>query len=62
MRRRQKSLAQRMVLGGGLLFFGLWTILPMYWIVVTALNAGGTPGNPAHWEAHTSPTITIDRP
>jgi multiple sugar transport system permease protein len=38
MRRHQKSLARRMVLGGGLLFFGLWTILPMYWIVVTALK------------------------
>jgi multiple sugar transport system permease protein len=38
MHRHQKSLARRMVLGGGLLFFGLWTILPMYWIVVTALK------------------------
>ncbi len=33
-----------------------------YKIVVKALKAGGTPGNPAHWETHTSPTITIDRP
>lgn len=33
-----------------------------YKIVVKALKAGGTPGNPAHWETRTSPTITIDRP
>jgi ABC-type glycerol-3-phosphate transport system permease component len=38
MRRNQNSLARRMVLGGGLLFFGVWTLLPMYWIVVTALK------------------------
>jgi hypothetical protein len=33
-----------------------------YKIVVKALKAGGTAGNPAHWETHTSPTITINRP
>jgi multiple sugar transport system permease protein len=38
MRRHHTSLARRMVLSGGLLFFGVWTILPMYWIVVTALK------------------------
>jgi multiple sugar transport system permease protein len=38
MRRHHNSLARRMVMSGGLLFFGLWTILPMYWIVVTALK------------------------
>jgi len=27
-----------MVVGGGLLFFGLWTILPIYWIIVTAIK------------------------
>ena len=36
MRRNRRSLARRMVLGGGLLFFGVWTLLPMYWIVATA--------------------------
>ena len=33
-----------------------------YKIVVKALKALGDPGNPAHWETWTSPTITIDRP
>jgi minor extracellular serine protease Vpr len=33
-----------------------------YRIVVKALKALGDPGNPAHWETLTSPTITIDRP
>ena len=33
-----------------------------YKIVVKALKALGTPGNAAHWETYTSPTITIDRP
>ena len=33
-----------------------------YKIVVKALKAGGTPSNPAHWETHTTPTITINRP
>src|SRR5207247_3255933 len=36
--RRKRGLARRMVLSGGLLFFGLWTVLPMYWIVVTAIK------------------------
>jgi minor extracellular serine protease Vpr len=33
-----------------------------YKIVVKALKAGGDPGNAAHWETLTSPTITIARP
>jgi subtilisin family serine protease len=33
-----------------------------YKLVVKVLKALGTPGNPAHWETWTSPTITIDRP
>jgi minor extracellular serine protease Vpr len=33
-----------------------------YKIVVKALKAGGDAGNPAHWETHTTGTITIDRP
>jgi subtilisin family serine protease len=33
-----------------------------YKIIVKALKAGGTASNPAHWETHTSPTITINRP
>jgi len=36
--RRRGGLLRRIVLSGGLLFFGLWTVLPMYWIVVTALK------------------------
>jgi multiple sugar transport system permease protein len=36
---RQRSLAvRRLVLLGGLGFFGLWTVLPLYWIVVTAIK------------------------
>jgi len=33
-----------------------------YKLVVKVLKALGNPGNPAHWETWTSPTITIDRP
>ena len=33
-----------------------------YKLVVKVLKALGDPGNPAHWETWTSPTITIDRP
>jgi minor extracellular serine protease Vpr len=33
-----------------------------YKIVVKALKAGGDANNPAHWETHTTGTITIDRP
>jgi multiple sugar transport system permease protein len=36
--RGQAQLVRRMVVGGGLLFFGLWTILPIYWIIVTAIK------------------------
>jgi ABC-type glycerol-3-phosphate transport system permease component len=37
-RRQQSQLVRRIVLGAGLLFFGLWTIVPLYWIVVTAIK------------------------
>ena len=33
-----------------------------YKLIVKVLKALGDPGNPAHWETWTSPTITIDRP
>ena len=33
-----------------------------YKVVVKVLKALGDPGNPAHWETWTSPTLTIDRP
>ena len=38
MTRRQARLTRRLVLLGGLLFFGLWTALPLYWIVVTSIK------------------------
>ncbi len=38
MRRQQAHLVRRLVLVSGLLFFGVWTIVPLYWIVVTALK------------------------
>jgi len=38
MRRQQSQLVRRIVLTSGLLFFGLWTIVPLYWIVVTAIK------------------------
>jgi len=38
MRRQQGRLVRRVIHTSGLLFFGLWTILPLYWIVVTALK------------------------
>ena len=41
-----------------------WKTVPdgSYKLVVKALKALGDPGNPAHWETWTSPSITIDRP
>ena len=41
-----------------------WKSVPdgSYKLVVKALKALGDPGNAAHWETWTSPTITIDRP
>jgi len=38
MRRRQASFVRRFVRALGLLFFGIWTILPLYWIVATAIK------------------------
>jgi multiple sugar transport system permease protein len=37
-RRHQSQLVRRIVLSAGLLFFGVWTIVPLYWIVVTAIK------------------------
>ena len=41
-----------------------WKTVPdgQYKLNVKALKALGDPANPAHWEAWTSPAITIDRP
>jgi ABC-type glycerol-3-phosphate transport system permease component len=37
-RRQQARIVRRIVLVAGLLIFGIWTVLPMYWIVVTAIK------------------------
>jgi len=34
----QSRFARRLVLLAGLVFFGIWTVLPMYWIVVTSIK------------------------
>jgi len=38
MYRQHARLVRQTILTGGLLFFGLWTILPLYWIIVTAIK------------------------
>jgi ABC-type glycerol-3-phosphate transport system permease component len=38
MKKQQYALVRRVVLTGGLLFFGIWTLLPIYWIIVTAIK------------------------
>src|SRR3954453_23040300 len=38
MQRQHARLLRQTILTGGLLFFGLWTILPLYWIVATAIK------------------------
>jgi multiple sugar transport system permease protein len=38
MRTQRAQLVRRVIHTTGLVFFGLWTILPLYWIVVTALK------------------------
>ena len=38
MRRQQGRFVKRVVLVFGLLFFGIWTVLPLYWIIVTAIK------------------------
>jgi len=38
MQRQHARLLRQTILTGGLLFFGLWTILPLYWIIVTAIK------------------------
>ncbi|MBV9357359.1 MAG: carbohydrate ABC transporter permease [Chloroflexi bacterium] len=36
--RQQGHLVRRLVLFCGLAFFGVWTVLPLYWIIVTAIK------------------------
>jgi ABC-type glycerol-3-phosphate transport system permease component len=36
--RRQGRLVHRLVHTGGLIFFGLWTVVPLYWIVATSIK------------------------
>ena len=38
MSRRRARTTRKAVLIGGLLLFGLWTVLPLYWIVVTSIK------------------------
>ena len=38
MSRRRARTTKRLVLLAGLLFFGLWTLTPLYWIVVTSIK------------------------
>ena len=38
MTRRQARTTKRLVLLAGLIFFGLWTLTPLYWIVVTSIK------------------------
>jgi ABC-type glycerol-3-phosphate transport system permease component len=36
--RSRARLVRRVILTGGLLLFGIWTILPLYWIVITSIK------------------------
>src|SRR6186997_2024375 len=38
MSRRQARTTKNIVIGLGLLFFGIWTLTPLYWIVVTSIK------------------------
>jgi ABC-type glycerol-3-phosphate transport system permease component len=38
MSRSHARLVRRLILTGGLLLFGIWTILPLYWIVITSIK------------------------
>jgi ABC-type glycerol-3-phosphate transport system permease component len=38
MNRQRSRLVRRLIHTGGLIFFGLWTIVPLYWIVVTSVK------------------------
>jgi len=38
MSRSRSRLGRRLVHTAGLLFFGVWTVLPLYWIVVTSIK------------------------
>jgi ABC-type glycerol-3-phosphate transport system permease component len=38
MSRSRGRLIRRVVLIGGLLLFGIWTVLPLYWIVITSIK------------------------
>src|ERR1700704_4906465 len=38
MRRQKGRLVRRLVHTAGLIFFGLWTVVPLYWIVATSIK------------------------
>jgi multiple sugar transport system permease protein len=38
MDRQQGRLLRRIVHTAGLIFFGVWTVLPLYWVIVTAIK------------------------
>jgi ABC-type glycerol-3-phosphate transport system permease component len=38
MRRGQSRLVRRAIHAAGLIFFGVWTVLPLYWIVATSIK------------------------
>ena len=38
MHRRSRRLVRRLVHTGGLIFFGVWTVVPLYWIVATSIK------------------------
>ena len=38
MRRQKGRLVRRLVHTAGLIFFGVWTVLPLYWIVATSIK------------------------
>ena len=38
MRRSNARLVRRLIHTAGLIFFGVWTVLPMYWIVATSIK------------------------
>ena len=38
MHRRTGRLVRRLVHTGGLIFFGVWTVVPLYWIVATSIK------------------------
>ena len=38
MRRSNARLVRRLIHTAGLIFFGAWTVLPMYWIIATSIK------------------------